>query len=78
MTPLLLANEAERGDAFALEIILETARYLAVGIVTVVHAVDPEVVILGGAMNFGGHATRVGRDSCSRYAPNFSAGPITS
>lgn len=71
LSPLLLATEAEQGDAFALEMILETARYLAVGIVTVVHAVDPEVVILGGAMNFGGHATRVGREFLQKVRAEF-------
>jgi glucokinase len=61
LTPLLLAEEAERGDSLAMEIVLDTARFLAVGIVTVVHAVDPGTVILGGAMNFGGHGTATGR-----------------
>lgn len=61
LTPLLLAEEAERGDALSMEVVLDTARFLAVGIVTVVHAVDPGVVILGGAMNFGGHGTATGR-----------------
>lgn len=61
LTTLMLSEEAERGDEFSMDIILATARYLGVGIVTVVHTVDPGAVILGGAMNFGGHASEVGR-----------------
>lgn len=61
LTPLMLAEEAEKGDAFSLEIILETARLLAVGIVNAVHTVDPGAVILGGAMHFGGREKDVGR-----------------
>ena len=29
---------------------LDTARYLAVGIVTLMHTIDPDGVVLGGAM----------------------------
>ena len=41
---------------------METARYLAIGIVTLIHAIDPDAVVLGGAMNFGGPSTQLGRD----------------
>lgn len=61
LTPLLLCEESERGDQLSQEIILETARHLGVGVVSVVHTVDPDAVILGGAMNFGGHDTETGR-----------------
>ena len=61
LTPLMLAQEAEQGDALSLETILDTAMYLGIGIVTLMHTIDPATVILGGAMNFGGHQTQVGR-----------------
>ena len=61
LTTLMMAEEAEKGDELSLEIVLQTARFLGVGIVTVVHTVDPGSVILGGAMDFGGHETEVGR-----------------
>ena len=61
LTPKLLAHEAENGDPLSLEIIAETARYLAVGIVTVMHTIDPNGVLLGGAMTFGGSQTKLGR-----------------
>lgn len=54
LTPLVIAEEAEAGDALSWEIIRDTARYLAIGIATAVHAIDPESVVLGGGMTFGG------------------------
>ena len=61
LTALMIAEEAELGDALALEIVDETAGYLALGLVSIVHIIDPEAVILGGAMNFGGCETQVGQ-----------------
>ncbi len=63
LSPLLVKQEAETGDELALEIVLDTARYLAVGIVTLMHTIDPQGVFLGGAMTFGGHIppTGIGR-----------------
>lgn len=60
LTPLLIANAAEAGDALALKVVMDTARYLAIGIVTVVHTVDPEAIVLGGAMTFGGAGHSLG------------------
>jgi glucokinase len=71
LTTLLLAEEAEADDAFARGIILETAHFLAVGIVTVVHTVDPGMVVLGGAMTFGGEASAVGRAFLARIRTEF-------
>jgi glucokinase len=61
LTPLMIAEEGDAGDALALEVIEETGRYLGIGIVTLVHTVDPGMVVLGGAMNFGGTEARAGR-----------------
>ena len=61
LTAKMLFEEAEQGDQFSIDIILETARYLGVGVTTIVHALDPGLVVLGGAMTFGGHATQTGR-----------------
>ncbi|MEO1496244.1 MAG: ROK family protein [Planctomycetota bacterium] len=60
LTPLLIANAAEAGDAVALSIVMETARYLAIGIVSVVHTVDPNAVVIGGALTFGGAGHTLG------------------
>ncbi len=61
LSPILIARAAAAGDALARELILDAARWLGIGIVTLMHTIDPEAVILGGAMTFGGEADPVGR-----------------
>jgi glucokinase len=61
LSALMIDQEAERGDALSLEIITETARYLGIGIVSAMHAIDPQGVVIGGAMTFGQHETATGR-----------------
>lgn len=61
LTPVLIAAEAEAGDAVALDLILETARFFGVGATAIMHVIDPEGVVIGGAMTFGGEATPLGR-----------------
>lgn len=61
LSPLLLAQEAEAGDPLAIEVVLETARYIGVGAVTLMHTIDPSGVVLAGAMTFGGHGAPLGR-----------------
>ena len=48
-------------DQLARQIITDTAEYLGIGIATVVYMVDPGLVVLGGAMDFGGPDCPVGR-----------------
>ena len=62
----MVAQEAEAGDAAARHVVLETARYLGIGAVNVMHTVDPEAVIYGGAMTFGGHDSPLGREFLER------------
>jgi glucokinase len=62
ITPIIVAEEAERGDKVARQVVMETAHYLAIGILTIIHTVDPDAVVLGGAMNFGGPTSALGRD----------------
>lgn len=71
LTPLLLANEAEAGDELSLEIILDTAMYLGIGAVTLIHTIDPDMVVLGGAMTFGGTETELGRRFLARVRDEF-------
>jgi glucokinase len=61
LTTLDLAHAGDAGDELALRIIAETGRYLGVGVVTLVHTIDPGLVVLGGAMGFGGSASPAGR-----------------
>ena len=62
---------AEGGDKFALDIIDSTAVYLAIGITTMVHMVDPGLVVLGGAMDFGGHNSQVGMRFLNKIRSEF-------
>ena len=48
-------------DALAQEIVDETARWLGIGITTLVHTLDPGSIVLGGAMNFGGSDCKIGQ-----------------
>jgi glucokinase len=61
LTPKLIGEEAEAGDAFASELVMETAYYLGIGIVSLMNTIDPRSVVLGGAMTFGGHNSPLGR-----------------
>jgi glucokinase len=61
LTALMIAQEADHGDPLAYECIMELGTWLGLGIVTLMHTIDPGAVVLGGAMNFGGHDDPVGR-----------------
>lgn len=61
LTALQVYRAALEDDPLALEIIDEAARWLGVGITSVVHVLDPGLVVIGGAMNFGGQESSVGR-----------------
>lgn len=61
LSPILIAREAAAGDPLATDVLMEAARWLGIGIVTLMHAIDPEAVVIGGAMTFGREANPVGR-----------------
>lgn len=61
VTPLDIAAAANAGDELALGLVLETARYIGIGTVNVMHIIDPEIVLLGGAMTFGQRDSDLGR-----------------
>ncbi|MEZ6067283.1 MAG: ROK family protein [Planctomycetaceae bacterium] len=61
LSPLDIAREAEAGDELAIRLVLETARYLAIGTVNVMHTLNPEMFLFGGAMTFGQESTAIGR-----------------
>jgi len=61
LTPKLIADCAEQGDSLCDELILQTARYLGVGTTTLMHTIDPAMVLLGGAMTFGRDERPLGR-----------------
>ncbi len=66
LTPRLVAEEAQSGDALSTKIVFETARYLALGIVSLLHTIDPAGVLLGGAMTFGARDSELGRRFLAR------------
>ncbi len=66
LTPLAIMQHAEAGDPLAHELIMEVARYIGVGIVSLMHTINPEVILLGGAMTFGQNQTQTGRDFLNR------------
>ncbi len=68
LTPLMVAEEAGAGDELSRHIVLETARFLGIGAVNVLHTVDPAAVIYGGAMTFGGHDDPLGEEFLQRIA----------
>jgi len=61
LTPLAIAQAAEAGDQLADELIMETAMYLGVGTTTIMHTIDPDVVLFAGAMTFGRNESELGR-----------------
>ena len=66
LTPLSIARAAEGGDVLARDVVLDTSRYLALGIVTLIHTIDPDSVVLGGAMTFGGAGHPLGEEFIQR------------
>jgi glucokinase len=66
ITPRIVADAAEKGDELARKVIMDTAYWLAIGIVSLVHTIDPDAVVLGGAMNFGGNDSEIGRQFLQR------------
>lgn len=71
LTAKRVYEAAAAGDSLALQIIDETARWLGIGVTTIVHVVDPGSVVLGGAMNFGGSQSPIGRRFLKGVADEF-------
>ncbi len=73
LTPKLVAEEAQAGDSLANEIVLETAFWLGIGLVNLIHTIDPSGVLLGGAMTFGGSESELGRRFIGRIREVINA-----
>jgi len=50
LTSRAVAEAAEQGDPLAARLMHETARYLAVGAVCLMHTIDPDIVLFSGGM----------------------------
>jgi glucokinase len=51
LTPGLVADAARRGDALARAVIADAAEHLGVLVASLVHVLNPEVVVLGGGIS---------------------------
>ncbi|WP_246145992.1 ROK family protein [Rubripirellula lacrimiformis] len=65
-TPRSIAMAAADGDALCLQIIDQTGDYVGRAIGMLGQTLDPAVVLLGGAMTFGGDQTSTGRGFLER------------
>jgi glucokinase len=65
-TALLIAEVAASGDPFALDLVMETARYLGIGITSLMHTINPNMFLIGGAMTFGRDESALGRQFLER------------
>ena len=61
LTPRDIAERAEGGDRLCQRVITETAEYVGRAIGFLGQTLDPDVVLLGGAMTFGGDHSETGR-----------------
>ena len=50
LTSRAISTAADAGDPLARRLMRETARYLAVGAVSLMHTIDPDIVLFGGGM----------------------------
>ena len=71
LTALMIGQEAGKGDALATELVMELATHLGRGMVTIGHIIDPEAIILGGAMTFGGIEDPVGLKFLAQVTQTF-------
>jgi len=80
VTPLDVAAAASAGDPLAHELVMETARYLGIGVTNILHMIDPEILLIGGAMTFGGDEQPLGREfiNAVRHEVRRRAMPIQS
>ncbi|MCO8124328.1 ROK family protein [Stieleria sp. TO1_6] len=62
LSPQTIATAAEQGDQVAIETVRRTAVHLGRAIAMLAQIADPSVVLLGGAVTFGGLETKTGRD----------------
>ncbi len=62
---------ALQDDQVSLDLIDETAFYLGIGVTSLVHAIDPGLVVLGGAMSFGGNSSPIGQRFLQKICKTF-------
>lgn len=55
ITGEMVSKAAQEGDEAAMRAFKKAAHYLGVGLVNLIHLLDPEVVVLGGGVSHSGH-----------------------
>jgi len=73
LSPLLIARAAEQGDAYADQLIMDTAMYMGVGTTSILHTINPTMMLYGGAMTFGRNETELGRRFLQRIKDEVKA-----
>lgn len=73
VTPLEIARQAEAGCNICLELIDETGDYIGQAIGLLGQVIDPAVVLLGGAMTFGGSENKIGQRFLNRVRSAVAA-----
>ena len=61
LSALMVSQAAAKGDDLACQIVEETAIYLGRGVTILAHVIDPSAFFLGGAVDFGGADSELGR-----------------
>lgn len=73
LSPVLLAKAADQHDELAEELIMDTAKFMGVGTTTLMHTIDPAMILIGGAMTFGRNETALGRRFLQRLKDEVKA-----
>ena len=73
LTPVLIGRAAEHGDELADELLMDTARFMGIGTTNLIHTIDPNMVLIGGAMTFGRNETELGRRFLQRIRDEVHA-----
>lgn len=71
--PKMVYEEAVRGDRLAVDLVMDTAKFLGIGLVTILHTIDPECVLIGGDMMFGGKGSDLGERFLNRIREEIRA-----
>ena len=50
LTPRMIAEAAEAGDALAIEIFAETGEYIGIALTSIAHILNPQIAIIGGGI----------------------------
>ena len=50
LTPRMIAEAAQAGDALAIEIFAETGRYIGIALTSIAHILNPQIAIIGGGI----------------------------